>query len=234
MKPDGGQTETDDVALSLLLASSVHDIKNSLGLLLNTLETEIAQTPPRDDAQRLRFATLQGEAARINHALISLLGLYRLRHNPLPVRIAQVFVADFLEEQISASQLLFDTRRLQVALECEQELVGYFDAALIAGVIDNVLVNAAHYARRQIQVRASQQNEELVLEVFDDGPGFPQKMLRAPIDSERGIDFGSGSTNLGLYFAAQIAARHRRGEQRGRIEVCNPAAGGGCFRLWLP
>jgi len=218
----------------LLLASSVHDIKNSLGMLLSTLETVMAETPPRDEPQRRQFATLQGEAARINNALISLLGLYRLQHDQLPVRVQQVFVADFLDEQIGANQLLFDTRGLRVELDCDADVDAYFDPALVAGVVNNVLVNAAHYARGRIVVRARRERGELLLEISDDGAGFPEKMLRSPQDPERGIDFASGSTNLGLYFAGAIARLHRRDEHCGRIEISNIAGDGGCFRLWLP
>jgi len=222
------------IPLALLLASSVHDIKNSLGMLLSTLETVVASTPQHDAVQRGRFATLQGEAARINNALISLLGLYRLQNDQLPVHVRQVFVADFLDEQISANHLLFDTRNLQVELDCEAELCAYFDAGLIGGVINNVLVNAANYANGRIVVRARQDQRELLLEVYDDGPGFPEKMLRSPLNSERGIDFSSGSTHLGLYFAGEIARLHGRGDNEGRIDISNPPGGGGCFRLWLP
>lgn len=222
------------IPLALLLASSVHDIKNSLGMLLTTLETVVASTPLHDETQRGRFATLQGEAARINNALISLLGLYRLQSDQLPVRIQQVFVADFLDEQISANQLLFNTRNLKVELDCEADLCAYFDVGLIGGVINNVLVNAANYAQQRIGVRARQDRHELLLEVYDDGPGFPEKMLRSPLNTEHGIDFNNGSTHLGLYFAGEIARLHGRGDNEGRIEIGNPAEGGGCFRLWLP
>jgi signal transduction histidine kinase len=74
----------------------------------------------------------------------------------------------------------------------------------------------------------------LVIEVFDDGPGFPKKMLEDVSNQSRGIDFASGSTNLGLYFAGEVAHMHRRGETHGCIELSNLDAGGSCFRLLLP
>lgn len=226
---------TEEVPLSLLLASSVHDIKNSLGMLLNTLEDVIAAAPlQQDDPQRRRFATLQGEAARINNALISLLGLYRLQQRQLPVRLQEVFVADFLDEQIEANRLLFETRGLQVDLICDAQLCAYFDPTLVAGVIGNVLVNGAHYAREHIAVGASVQADGLWIEVRDDGAGFPEKMLHSVRNRDRGIDFGSGSTNLGLFFAGEIARLHQRGAAAGRVELHNPDGGGGLFRLFLP
>ncbi len=115
---------------SLLLASSVHDIKNSLSMLLNTLDDVIETTPIATAVQRQQFATLRGEAARINNALIYLLGLYRLQEHQLPLQIKEVQVTDFLEEQIDANELLFSIRQLTVRCECDDQLTAYFDPAL--------------------------------------------------------------------------------------------------------
>ncbi len=58
-----------------LLASAVHDIKNSIGLVLNSAET-IADTVvvAREDHEAL--ITLQHEARRVNADLMNLLGLF--------------------------------------------------------------------------------------------------------------------------------------------------------------
>ena len=220
---------------SLLLAASVHDIKNSLGMLLNTLEAVIEATPINSAAQRQQFAILRGEAARINNSLIYLLGLYRLQRNQLPLQIQEVFVADFIDEQIAANELLFSIRQLDIKCDCDEALTAYFDPTLIAGVIDNVLVNAARYAEKSITIGARLTDQrEIVIEVRDDGPGFPEKMMQSNHNHERGIDFDSGSTNLGLFFAAEVARLHRRGEHHGHIELSNTLPHGSCFKLFLP
>ena len=233
----------NDVPFSMMLASSVHDIKNSLGMLLNTLDSIVEVTPPTSDTQRMQFATLRGEAARINNSMIYLLGLYRLQEKQLPLQIQEVFVADFLDEQIASNELLFSIRQSQITCECDDDLRAYFDPTLIAGVLNNVLVNASRYADKSIRVLAhANANNSVVIEVRDDGPGFPAKMLSANANTdedqfandERGIDFNSGSTSLGLYFAAQVANLHRRGEQHGTIDLTNIAPHGSCFRLLLP
>ncbi|MDB6060405.1 MAG: ATP-binding protein [Verrucomicrobiaceae bacterium] len=225
----------EEAPLSLLLASSVHDIKNSLAMLLNTLDSVIETTEIKSDSQRQQFSTLRGEAARINNSLIYLLGLYRLQEHQLPLQIQEVYVADFLEEQIAANDLLFSIRQLNVRCDCAEDLAAYFDSTLISGVIGNVLVNAARYAQTDI-ILSAQRTEDgsLLIEVRDDGPGFPEKMLQSLHNHDRGIDFHSGSTNLGLYFAAEVAHLHRRGEHHGSIVLGNLQPRGSCFRLLLP
>lgn len=226
---------SEQAPLSLLLASSVHDIKNSLAMLLNTLDSVIETTTITGDGQRQQFATLRGEASRINNALIYMLGLYRLQERQLPLQIQEVYVADFLEEQIAANALLFSIRQLDVRCNCDEQLAAYFDPTLVAGIINNVLVNAARYAQSKIVVSAQRSGDKsLVIEISDDGQGFPEKMLQSQGNRERGIDFHSGSTNLGLFFAAEVAHLHRRGEQHGVIELSNLQPHGSCFRLLLP
>ena len=226
---------SDDASFSLLLASSVHDIKNSLSMLLDTLDGVVEATPITSDKQRNQFATLRGEAARINNSLMYLLGLYRMQQNQLSVQIQEVYVADFLDEQIGANELLFQIRELEIDIDCDDQLNGYFDPILIGGIVNNVLVNAARYARSRISLRGEQSPQgQLIIEVRDDGPGFPRKMLEDVSNQSRGIDFTSGSTNLGLYFAGEVAQMHRRGDTFGHIELSNLAEGGGCFRLILP
>lgn len=226
---------SENSSFALLLASSVHDIKNSLSMLLDTLDGVVEATPITSEQQRQQFATLRGEAARINNSLMYLLGLYRIQHNQLTVRLQEMYVADFLDEQIAGNDLLFSIRQLETSLECDDALIGYFDPTLISGIVNNVLVNAARYARKRIAVRASNvDGGGLLIEIQDDGPGFPQKMLEDLSNRTRGIDFSSGSTNLGLYFAGEVAAMHSRGDHKGRIELSNPEDGGSLFRLWLP
>ncbi len=229
-------TMNEQAPTSLLLASSVHDIKNSLSMLLNTLDAVIEETSISSDIQRRQFATLRGEAARINHSLIYLLGLYRLQHHELPLQIQEVYVADFLEEQIAANELLFSIRQIAIHCECDESLTGYFDPTLIAGVIGNVLVNASRYAATTIRIDAiAGEQGGITLAISDDGPGFPEKMLASNYrHQQNGIDFNSGSTSLGLFFAAEVAHLHRRGNVHGTIDLSNIAPHGSCFKLMLP
>src|SRR5690606_19579480 len=113
-------------------------------------------------------------AARINNSLMYLLGLYRMQNNQLSVQIQEVYVADFIDEQLAASELLFTMRELEVSIDCDNQLIGYFDTTLIGGIINNVLVNAARYTCKTIRLYAAKSPEgQLIIEVRDDGPGFP-------------------------------------------------------------
>jgi signal transduction histidine kinase len=71
------------IDFSFVLASSVHDMKNSLGMLLHTLSAMMENSPPKDAEQARFFSTLEYEAARINGELVQLLSLYRMDENTM-------------------------------------------------------------------------------------------------------------------------------------------------------
>lgn len=219
---------------AMILASSVHDMKNSLTMLLHSLE-ELTEELPGELKQSGKVATLQYEAERVNNDLIQLLGIYRLQQETLSVNIDEHFLRDFLEEQSARYEQLLNSRGIGVEIDCDEELAGYFDQVLVAGIINNVVTNAVRYARQRIRLAARQEDSELVIEVADDGTGYPASMLTQPVQADSGVDFDTGSTHLGLYFASRVAALHRQGEQLGRIHLENGgASGGGTFQLRLP
>ncbi|MGK0500492.1 MAG: signal transduction histidine kinase [Oceanicoccus sp.] len=226
--------EENHIDFSMLLASSVHDIKNSLSMLLTSLEEVIEITPEDLPEQRKSYSILRGEASRINNALIYLLGLYRLQNEQLSLNLEEIFIADFLEEQIESQQFLFDINDVKVNIDCDENLSGYFDENLIAGVINNILVNCAQYTRDQISVSAKQAEGYLVIAIDDNGSGYPQQIIDNISSDNRSIDFNSGSTNLGLFFSQQIASLHICKDRKGSIALSNNADSGGCFQLKIP
>ena len=207
------------IDFSLLLASSVHDIKNSLGMLMSSLDEVIDIGKEERPEYKKNYSILRGEASRINNALVYLLGLYRMQNQQLPLKLEEVYVRDFLEEQVESQKLLFEVNDIEIEIDCDDNLHGYFDENMIAGVINNILVNCAKYTDDKICLSAISDDDFLIIKIIDNGQGYPASIIDHISNSNRGIDFSSGSTNLGLFFSQQIASiQHRidRSLQSGR------------------
>jgi K+-sensing histidine kinase KdpD len=224
------QTSID---ISTILASSVHDIKNSLGMLLGTLDDLVHSKDFETTEEKRQLAVLQSEASRINNSLIHLLGLYRLQKDKLPLQIKEVFVNDLLEEQIASNENLLNLQSIEVTLDCAEDLNWYFDSQLIGSVINNILINALKYTQKTIAIKAWVENSVLKIQIDDDGSGYPESILTNQNATTHAINFATGSTNLGLYFAASIADAHERNGKKGYIELSNHDSGGR-FTLTLP
>jgi len=228
---DSGAREVPNIDFSFVLASGVHDMKNSLGMLLNTLAEVMEKYPPQDAAQSRAYAVLEYETARINSELIQLLSLYRLDHDQIRVHLDEHLVVDLLREQIARNHGLLQSRHIQLELDCVEDLQAYFDYDLIGGLINNLLVNCARYCRQRLRLSASQTPQGLCIRLEDDGPGYPQHMLETPED----MSFAQGRPHLGLLFANKIALLHRNKDRQGYIHLSNGSAlGGGCFEVYLP
>jgi K+-sensing histidine kinase KdpD len=219
---------------SFVLASSVHDMKNSLGMLLGSLEEIIDESESESESQKKRLSILQYEATRINTELVQLLSIYRFQHQADIVKIDENYIDETIEDQVARNDVLFKTQNIDLHVECEADSVWFYDNDLVGSVIHNVLVNGTRYANKKMQLTAKLEDDYLVIEVADDGEGFPKRMIdAASLDSEAHSD--GNSTQLGLFFAAKIAALHQQKDRKGYIELSNGGVlGGGVFTIYIP
>jgi hypothetical protein len=181
------------------------------------------------------LGVLQYEAARVNTTLVQLLALYKLEQDQLPLNIGYHGVLDFVESVTAQHAELMTVRQIDVRCDIDDELSWFFDYDLCASVINNVITNTIRYTKHQIVITAWSENEQLVIEIADDGPGYPPSMVEQAANYMLGINHSTGSTGLGLFFAGQVAALHQKNGHSGRIELHNARRlPGGEFRLYLP
>ncbi|WP_166218967.1 sensor histidine kinase [Pseudomonas atagonensis] len=220
---------------STVIASTVHDMKNSLAMLTQAHSQWLARLP---EAQRggAEQGVIDFEFAHLNGMLVQLLGLYKLGVNQMPLQPAYHELDDFIEAQLAAHQEVFASRGIIATYEVDPlSPLGFFDRELIASVLGNCINNAIRYARESLLITVSDEAGQLVLSINDDGDGYPAEMLERQADYVQGINHSSGSTGLGLYFANRIAALHQRNGVEGRTEIRNGGPlGGGVFSLYLP
>ncbi|WP_297845312.1 sensor histidine kinase KdpD [Pseudomonas sp.] len=220
---------------SMVIASVVHDMKNSLSTLMNAHSQWLMQLP---EAQQSipEHGAIEYEFAHLNGMLVQLLGLYKLGVNQLPLRPDYQELDDFIEALLASHQDVLRSHGIAASYEVEGfNKLGFFDRELIGSVVANVVINAIRYARHALVISAHEEDGQWVLTINDDGPGYPAQMIERQSDFVQGINQRSGSTGLGLYFAARIAERHERNGVRGHIELANGGKlGGAKFSIYLP
>ena len=216
------------------LASSIHDIKNSLSTVLIALD-ELLEEPGCEIGNPHLMNLLRREAQRANNNLVQLLSIYKLDGDRLDPRLDEYNLAEFLEEVVAENAALVTAMEIRLGSECEPDSSGYFDENLVRGVLNHALGNAERYARARIHVSAVLDDGYTVFRVEDDGDGFPREMLDQSRSEDKGNAFTQGHTQLGLYFASAVARLHQNGDRRGFIRLRNAyRLTGGCFELWIP
>lgn len=216
-----------------VLASTVHDMKNSLSLLLSQLDN-ISERLEHDSKNQQDVNGLRYQANRINISLMELLTLYKLEKKQVGIQFAEVIVVDFLEDCIAAHSQLAANRGIQLDMQCDDSIMWFFDPDMVGIAINNIIGNCLRYTKTEVQVSARLNQGQLSINIDDDGPGYPQKMLQDTEQFMNKVNFNTGSTGLGLYFAAAIAERHQRQNRQGRIQLQNHDQGGGSFQFNLP
>lgn len=227
--------DTEKPDFNIILANSVHDMKNSVGMLLTALDEIDTRCSPGHCASHDRFSQLRYEGKRLSSNLVQVLTLYRINESRYSPNITENDASDVLEECLLDNEGLLALKGIDIDMDCDEDLQGFFDHELVSGLISSVINNAWKYARQQIRIGAQQEGDYLTFYVEDDGHGFPAFMLHEGEQDAPAISFKSGSTGLGLYFAASIAALHQHEGRQGFIRTRNNGIdGGGRFTLFIP
>jgi two-component system sensor histidine kinase SenX3 len=240
--------DTDDATgttppdLFLFLASTVHDMKNSISVLSGTMETLLASADAsfKESKAYSEMAQMLYQTKRLNDNLIQLLGLYKqVGTSEYPLDVQLNYVQDLVDQVLASERVLLESKGITLEAEVDPELVWHFDEDLLIGVLGNAINNAVRYTDKRIRLGIVQVDGYLEIRVEDDGRGYPANMLEAgaiAMSGKRGgVNFLTNSTGLGLFFSSEVLKMHKHRERRGGLALENGGAyGGGCFVLRLP
>jgi len=223
--------------IQTIMAATVHDVKNSLGLIdsqLNSVIKRLDGSDP-DSAQAIRL--IQLECNRINNGMVHMLGFYKLDQGTFSPNFAEVMVADIVVDATSRYTEMLASLGVSLSIrfaDGEDDCVWYLDANLIEGLLGNIVTNSIRYTKSQLVFEVTVIDGWLNIRMTDDGSGFPEAMLTL-LDQPEQLSFQSGATGLGLYFCQEIARAHTNEERKGFISLGNNEhTGGAVFNLWLP
>lgn len=217
---------------SAILASSIHDIKNSI-THVRGLISQLSKNQGYSDTPELQ--QLEQEANRMNSSLVQLLILYRIDSALFKPTIEEYSALEILEDIAAQYQNLLTLSHIELQIHCTDEIFCYCDDSLISSVLASIVNNAQRCCRRKIAVSVYTVEHFTCFCVEDDGAGYPEQILADANKNFSESDFSAGNTGLGLYFAAIIARLHHNGDRMGYIKIENSShLGGAKFSLFLP
>ena len=228
--------------LFLFLASTAHDMKNSISILSGTLErllvAQFPKTSPQSEPSYLPMAHMLYQTKRLNDNLMQLLALHKQVGKPeYPFDVQPLQLGQLVDQVVAMERVLLHSRGIQLELDCDPALLWHFDEDLIVSVLSHAINNAIHYTRDRVRLAIREDDGWLELRVEDNGAGYPPVLLNAGEgDLAAGdADFLTNSAGLGLYFSREVAKMHRHRGRHGTLRLENGGKfGGGCFILRLP
>jgi signal transduction histidine kinase len=211
--------------MGTLVSGVLHDLGNAVSVML--LSAQIAyddEKPDRNDIGRIL------KSARFAKSVIA---------NAMSIVRGQEYVFEKapLKEAVENAALLteYSARKKSASVEISlPDGLPPLNMSLvhIQRVFINTISNSLSFVPEggKVRVTAAPEKEGVTVVVADNGPGFPEKMLKAAgvkaFDTTRKE---KGGTGLGLYVCEQIVLKHG-----GRMKLSNAPGGGAMITIYLP
>jgi signal transduction histidine kinase len=228
--------------LFLFLASTAHDMKNSISVLNGTLENLLVNADQSDASHPAYppLAQMLYQTRRLNDNLMQLLALYKEVGKPsYPFDPRPQQIAELVQQVTSQAKVLLAWKQITLQVDFPPELIWCLDEDLVIGILAHAINNAVRYTKDTIRIAIREDDGYLEARVDDNGDGFPPALIEAGVSamsgSTGGVNFLTNSSGLGLYFASEVAKMHKHRQRGGSIRLENGGTlGGGCFVLRLP
>ncbi len=195
------------------VADAGHELRTPLAVLQT--ELELASRRPRSHEELLAtVSAAQHDTDRLVHLTEELLFLAVADDDHRDNARVRGPVAPVLEASVSALAARASEQSVALDLEVEAALEASFSTELLRRAVENLLENALRYAPAgsRVSTRARQEHDHVVIEVLDDGPGFPVDFLPHAFERFRRADDArsrdAGGTGLGLAIVLAVARAH--------------------------
>ncbi len=223
----------------MFLDDASHELRTPIAIARAELELARSQVEQDVETAAALDSALE-EIDRLDHLAVSLLVLARTRAEGPPPETP-------VELDVVARRAVDRATATGTAPAIHPTVVGHAtsrgDAATLERAVRNLVENALRYARHEVTVKVGRDNGSAVLEVHDDGPGFPAGWLEQGVgrfaSGDRPEDYGGAG--LGLAIVDAIAASHggtvELANGEGAAEANDDAGAGSCgavVRLRLP
>ena len=184
-----------------------------------------------DEKLNEELAAMNEDVQEIDDLVASMLNYARLDHPDIEMHWQAVPASAWLEQMTNKSRS--DAVQIDAYTEGAPDKL-WMDPRLMELALSNLLVNAGQYAGQQVRCSLTQEANEYVLTVEDDGKGIPEDLRGQVFKAFTRIDDSrnreTGGYGLGLAIVARVAELH------GGAATVNssPSLGGARFSISWP
>jgi len=228
------RARTEDLR-NALLSSISHDLRTPLAAIMASASSLQEFGESFDPEVRKDLAsTIQEETERLDVFVANLLNMTRLEAGALQIQRAPFSVQEVLRRSID--HRIRDTSRLMLNPPPANLPEAIGDPVLFEQALGNVIENALRYSRNEavLAISSRVEDEKVVVEVRDAGPGVPEEELQRIFDKfyRSQTSAGQSGTGLGLSIArglmeamdGSIAAHNRVDAESGLVVTLRLAA----------
>lgn len=213
-----------------LFNSISHELRIPVSTIMGASDTIISSNSSKEVQNEL-CQEIFTASLRLNRLIENLLNMSRLESGHFSVRLDWYDMNDLINKITKDLSEELSAYHFKVVIDDEMPLVR-IDFGLIEQVLYNLLINSTQYApdSTEIALSAKHENENLIIEIKDEGPGFPETELKNvfmkffKVNSRK-----AGGLGLGLSIVKGFIEAHN-----GTIDVSNRENGGAKFTIQIP
>jgi two-component system sensor histidine kinase KdpD len=212
-----------------LINSLSHELRTPITTIIGSadnLQNNTSKLTDKDKSELVSEISLA--AIRLNQQVENLLSMSRLDSGILQIKKDWCDINDLIYKTIQ--RLEGNLQQHPVTVNVADDLPLFkLDFTLIEQVLYNLLINITQHTPENtvITIKASYVNGKLMLQVRDNGPGFPQEEIDNVFDKfYRLKGAATGGTGLGLSIVKGFTEAHH-----GNVVLKNTAKGGAEFTI---
>jgi two-component system sensor histidine kinase RstB len=215
-----------------LLQAVSHELRTPLSRMRFAIE--LIETAKDEAERKSRLESLDAATEELDELVESLLRYVRMETAEPPLNIEQVFVRDAIDASLSKHAELHSGIDFRSQRRVSQEETPiHVDRLGFQCVLGNLLSNAGRHAKSKVTISTTLNENELCIDVDDDGPGIPESERERVLEPFVQLDYGTRGqkrgVGLGLALVKRIVSRHG-----GRVELLSSPLGGCRVRATWP
>ncbi|MCG2777069.1 MAG: cell wall metabolism sensor histidine kinase WalK [Desulfobacterales bacterium] len=219
------------------VANVSHEIKTPITAIKGFVETlQDGSVKNTEDTERF-LGIIEKHVGRLGAIIEDLLALSRIEEEDGREKIvlSEGKIREVLENAIRACDHKAKAKKIGIELSCAEDTVTKLNAPLFEQAIVNLLDNAITYSdvEGRVEVKATQEDNEIIVSVRDQGQGIDKKHLPRLFERFYRVDRSRsgqlGGTGLGLAIVKHIAQAHG-----GHVSVESTPGKESTFSIHLP
>jgi signal transduction histidine kinase len=209
-------TEAPTFQAGILALEGIHDAEENIILAQNYLSGIINRFSRKEENKIRKDAEKAAEFIDNSQTIfrkvtkVTKLSKYELRK----IEKNRVNLKDLLVSLIELIKPLTDKPKINIYLDCEEELIVYGDRDLLERVFRNLLDNSIYWLttdrkgqKRRIEIKCKREDDKVIIRIWDNGPGI-QQSDRDKIYSYSYTTKGYRGMGFGLPIAKRIIEAH--------------------------
>jgi len=225
-----------DEMRSEFVANVSHEMRTPLTSIRGFTETLLDGALEDTQAARKFLEIINDETERLSRLIDELLNLSKIEDGRLAPKLQPLEMGDLINRVVAILQPRAQEKDLAIKVELSENLsVVQGDPDMISQVLINLIDNAVSYTQPggEIRIRAATMQNELKVDVIDNGIGIPPESLPRVFERFYRVDKArsreQGGTGLGLSIVKHIIDVHR-----GSVQVESKVGRGSAFSFLLP